>query len=139
MVGREEEGLLEILLAAAEAEDAGNLVGLRGEEGLSPAPTDDLSHRTAEVRPEAPPPAAEAPPPAAHLSGCDADLLCSFISSILKQDREPDWWSCCEAPATQQQAAECFWFWSRSQSRSRYLSAPAVVARRPFKALSLSP
>lgn len=137
MVGREEEGLLEILLAAAEAEDAGNLVGLRGEEGLSPTPTDDLSHRTAEVIPQALLPAAEAPPLTAHLSGCDADLLCSFISSILKQDREPYWWSCCEAPATQQQAAEWswFWFWSRSQ----YLSAPAVVARRPFKALSLSP
>lgn len=70
MVDREEEGLLEILLAAAE--DAGNLVGLRGEEGLSPTPTDDLSHRTADVTPEALPlrPRPLRPRPlAAHLSG----------------------------------------------------------------------
>lgn len=39
----EEEGLLEILLAAAE--DAGNLVALMGEEGPTPAPADNLSQR----------------------------------------------------------------------------------------------
>lgn len=37
------EGLLAILLAAAEAEDAENLVDLRGEEGPCPRPMDSLS------------------------------------------------------------------------------------------------
>lgn len=50
MLDSEEEGLLEILLAAAEAEDARNLVGLMGEEVLSPAPADNLSQK-AKLRP----------------------------------------------------------------------------------------
>lgn len=45
MLDNEWEGLLEILLAAAEAEDAGNLVALMGDEGLSPAPADNLSQK----------------------------------------------------------------------------------------------
>lgn len=45
MLDSDWEGHLEILLAAAEADDAGNLVGLRREEGLSPDPADNLSQR----------------------------------------------------------------------------------------------
>lgn len=37
------DGLLAILLAAAEAEDAENLVDLMGEEGPCPTPMDSLS------------------------------------------------------------------------------------------------
>lgn len=42
MLDADEDGLLAILLAAAEAEDAGNLEDLRGEEGPCPAPIDNL-------------------------------------------------------------------------------------------------
>lgn len=46
MLDADEDGLLAILLAAAEAEDAGNLEDLRGEEGPCPPPVEDLMTAT---------------------------------------------------------------------------------------------
>lgn len=43
MLEANDDGLLPILLAAAEEEDAGNLEVLRGEEGPWPTPIDNLS------------------------------------------------------------------------------------------------
>lgn len=109
-------GHLEILLAVAEAEDAGNLVGLRWEEVLSPAPDDTLRQekRNAEVTTVSPRLAEEAPPPPPGHLRQHRPLFCSFNSSILKRDKEPDWLLRCGAPPSQQDATEWLrsWFWS---------------------------
>lgn len=46
----DEDGLLPILLAAAETEDVGNLEGTRREDELCPGPVDNLNTQHQHVR-----------------------------------------------------------------------------------------
>lgn len=49
MLEADDDGLLPILLAAAEEEDAGNFEVLRGEEGPWPIPIDNLNSDTNQI------------------------------------------------------------------------------------------
>lgn len=81
-----DEEFLPILLAAAEAEDAGNLEGLRAGPGPWPTPIDNLNRTPGQHlrRVERWLNMKSWWEEGSYLRGCEDERLCIFISSTLK-------------------------------------------------------